>query len=141
MTVAPAHTAANPTVFHVTHWKAGSQWVRAVLAAAAPRRILSPDHDPEWFYNKPLVAGGAYAPCEKFRTAVAPEVEQRTFVVIRDLRDTAVSWYFSHLHSHTLDDDSVRASREILRRLSKTDGIALVISNHLRDAVHIQHSW
>jgi lipopolysaccharide transport system ATP-binding protein len=146
MTDAPAPTTGpNPTVFHVTHWKAGSQWVRAVLGAAAPRRVLSPDHDPEWFYNKPLVTGGVYTPVyatfERFRTAVSPQLDQRTFVVIRDLRDTAVSWYFSLLHSHTLDDDSVSTSRQILRRLSKTDGLALVISNHLRDAVDIQQSW
>ena len=63
MTDAPVQTTtSNPTVFHVTHWKAGSQWVRAVLGAAAPSRVLSPDHDPEWFYNRPLVNGGVYTP-------------------------------------------------------------------------------
>jgi hypothetical protein len=35
----------------------------------------------------------------------------------------------------------VRESRQILARLSKTDGLALVICNHLRDAISIQESW
>src|SRR5437899_2506935 len=92
-----AQTAVNPTVFHVTHWKAGSQWVRAVLGAAARGRVVSPDHDPGWFYKTPLVSGGVYTPvyasCEQFRGVVGPEFHQRMFVVIRDPRDTAVSWY------------------------------------------------
>ncbi len=141
----PATTTGNPTVFHVTHWKAGSQWVRAVLTAAAPGRVISPDHDPGWFFNTPLVDGGVYTPVyatrEKFCAVVAPDSNHRTFVVIRDPRDTAVSWYFSLLHSHTLEDASVGDSRAILRRLSKTDGLALVISNHLRDAIEIQQTW
>jgi lipopolysaccharide transport system ATP-binding protein len=138
-------TTGVPMDFHVTHWKAGSQWVRAELRAVAPGRVFSPDHDPEWFYNQPLVAGAVYTPVyetyEKFRGVVGADAEQRTFVVIRDLRDTAVSWYFSLLHSHTLKDASVGDSRTILKRLNKTDGLALVISNHLRDAVAIQESW
>ncbi len=136
---------SNPPIFHVTHWKAGSQWVRAVLAAAAPGRVSSPDHDPQWFAKTPIVEGGVYTPVyethQKFREVVPEERAQRTFVVIRDLRDTAVSWYFSHKYSHSLDDDSVSASRKILQRLSMTDGLALVISNHLRDGVVIQQSW
>jgi len=135
----------NPPIFHVTHWKAGSQWVRAVLSAAAPGRVRSPDHDPQWFYKTPLVDGCVYTPVYepyvKFRSVVPETRAQRTFVVIRDPRDTAVSWYFSHLYSHSLDDPTVKASREILQRLSKTDGLALVISNHLRDGVAIQQSW
>jgi hypothetical protein len=136
---------SKPTIFHVTHWKAGSQWVRAVLSDAAPGRALSPDHDPAWFFNTPLVEGGVYTPVyetyEKFRGVVPAEKAQRTFVVIRDLRDTAVSWYFSLKFSHSLKDASVADSRAILQRLDKTDGLALVISNHLRDAVAIQQSW
>lgn len=136
---------SNPAIFHVTHWKAGSQWVRAVLAAAAPGRVRSPDHDPGWFANVPIVGGGVYTPVyarfDQFRAVVPESRSQRTFVVIRDLRDTAVSWYFSHRYSHSLADPTVRASRDILARLDKTDGMALVISNHLRDAADIQQSW
>ena len=132
---------SNPAVFHVTHWKAGSQWVRAVLSAAAPKRVECPAHD----FAGPIVAGRIYTPFyasfEKFRVLVPGQLPQRTFAVIRDPRDTAVSWYFSLRYSHRPNEPSVKESREILSRLSKTDGLALVICNHLRDAVAIQESW
>ncbi len=142
---APPATSQAPMIFHVTHWKAGSQWVRAVLRAAAAGQVFSPDHDPEWFYKQQLVPGAVYTPVyetfDKFRGVVPSDASQRTFVVIRDLRDTAVSWYFSLLHSHTEKDASVGDSRVILKRLNKADGLALVVSNHLRDAAAIQQSW
>jgi lipopolysaccharide transport system ATP-binding protein len=132
---------SKPVVFHVTHWKAGSQWIRAVLGAAAPRRVEVPGHD----FAGPVEPGRIYTPFyasfEKFRAVVPEQLSQRTFAVIRDPRDTAVSWYFSLRYSHRLDDPSVKESRAILSRLSKVDGLALVICNHLRDAVSIQQSW
>jgi lipopolysaccharide transport system ATP-binding protein len=138
---ARATQSSLPTVFHVTHWKAGSQWVRAVLTAAAGDRIVSPEHG----FKGPLSEGRIYTPVyttfEKLRALVSEGAPQRTFAVIRDPRDTAVSWYFSLRYSHRLDDPSVKESREILSRLTKTDGLALVICNHLRDAVAIQESW
>jgi lipopolysaccharide transport system ATP-binding protein len=136
---------SDPAIFHVTHWKAGSQWVRAVLTAAAPGRVVSPDHDPEWFFKTPKVPGRVYTPVyetrQSFRRAVAEDADQRTFLLIRDPRDTAVSWYFSHRYSHGLEDASVGETRAILGRLDKTEGLALIISNHLRDAIDIQTSW
>ena len=131
----------KPTIFHVTHWKAGSQWVRAVLEAAAPKRIVVPGAE----FAGPIVQGGIYTPVycshDKFHAIVPRDLPQRTFCVLRDPRDTAVSWYFSLLYSHRIDDPSVKESRDILTRLNKTDGLALVICNHLRDAVAIQSSW
>jgi hypothetical protein len=131
----------SPAVFHVTHWKAGSQWVRAVLGAAAPGRIVPGTHD----FAGPVTGGKIYTPLyttfEKFREIVPQNVPQRTFAVIRDPRDTAVSWYFSLRYSHRTSDPSITESREILGRLSKTDGLALLICNHLRDAIAIQESW
>jgi lipopolysaccharide transport system ATP-binding protein len=139
--MAAATQSSLPTVFHVTHWKAGSQWVRAVLTAAARDRIVSPEHA----FSGPVGEGRIYTPLyttfQKFREVVPERAPQRTFAVIRDPRDTAVSWYFSLRYSHRLDDPSVKESREILTRLSKADGLALVICNHLCDAVAIQESW
>ena len=82
-----------------------------------------------------------YATVEQFRAVVPESPNQRLFVVIRDPRDTLVSWYFSLLHSHTTADATVKESRELLQRLSKTDGLALMICNHLYDAIRIQRSW
>ena len=130
-----------PTIFHVTHWKAGSQWVRGVFEDAAPKRVIVPA-DP---FAGPIIEGSIYTPVyctyEKFRALVPDAMSQRVFALIRDPRDTAISWYFSLLYSHRLTDPSVKISRDILQRLSKEDGLALLICNHLRGAIDIQTSW
>src|SRR3954470_13356770 len=99
MTVSSTACTGRPTVFHVTHWKAGSQWVRSVLKYAAPRRFIQPKPSEGELLGGPIVPGAVYAPVyaphSRFRAAVPECLDQRTFVVIRDPRDTVVSWYFS----------------------------------------------
>ena len=99
--------ADRPAVFHVTHWKAGSQWVRTVIEQAVPGRIVSTRADQSQFFKEPIRAGGVYTPVyttyEVFRTVVPKGMNQRTFAVIRDPRDTLVSWYFSMRYSHTVE--------------------------------------
>ena len=48
------------TVFHVTHYKAGSQWVRAVLSHCAPERIVQPEPWVAHFFDQPIRPGGIY---------------------------------------------------------------------------------
>ena len=142
--IVPSAVAIQPAVFHVTHWKAGSQWVRAVLEAAEPGRIV-PVHGSIDCIGPSLVEVGIYTPIYasygQFRARVPHDFAQRTFAVIRDPRDTLVSWYFSLLHSHTPDEPSVPESRQILSGLSKTDGLAVLICKHLYDVVSIQREW
>ena len=138
----PATTAP---IFHVTHWKAGSQWVRKVLREAAPRRIIKTSGDISWFAANPVVEGGVYSPVyvshDRFRAAIPAERPQHTFAVIRDPRDTAVSWYFSLRYSHTTKDPGISGPRQVLSQLSFDDGLAMVIASHLRLAVWIQRTW
>lgn len=142
--VVPSPLDTQPAVFHVTHWKAGSQWVRAVLEAAEPDRIV-PVHGSIERLQPSLVQGGVYTPIYasygQFRARVPHDLAQRTFAVIRDPRDTLVSWYFSLLHSHTPDEPSVLESRQFLSGLNKTDGLAVLICKHLYDVVSIQREW
>jgi hypothetical protein len=132
-------------IFHVTHWKAGSQWVRQVLDEAAPNRMIATSGDPNWFSSNPVVEGAVYSPVyaglDRFRAVIPADRPQRTFAVIRDARDTAVSWYFSLRYSHSTKSPGIAGPREVLSRLSVEDGLAMVIASHLRTAIWIQRTW
>jgi len=65
----------------------------------------------------------------------------RHFVVIRDLRDTLVSAYFSMKHSHPLLAPETARLREALNRLSLDDGMRLLMDDWLVPAAKIQQSW
>lgn len=137
--------AGRPTVFHVTHWKAGSQWVRSVLKHAAPRRFIQPQPNEGGLLGGPIVPGAVYspvyAPHSRFRSVVPESVDQRTFVVIRDPRDTLVSWYFSLLYSHAPISQNIVDSRQELQGLSKAEGLALLIGKHMMEVAWIQREW
>lgn len=141
-----AQQQAKPTVFHVTHWKAGSQWVRTVIEQAVPSRIVKTLPDQSQFFREPTRTGGIYTPVyatyEAFRAVVPKQAPQRTFAVIRDPRDTLVSWYFSMRYSHHVEGgQKIAELREKLNTASKQDGMELMIRDHTRDAVNIQLSW
>lgn len=46
-----------PTIFHITHWKAGSQWVAEILKHSAPERFV-----PWQLIDDPSALGGAGMP-------------------------------------------------------------------------------
>lgn len=134
-----------PTVFHVTHWKAGSQWVRSILKLAVPDRFIEPAPYPDRPLDGPPVKGGVYTPVyssySQFRNAVPTDPSHRAFVVIRDPRDTLVSWYFSLMYSHKAGHPTVLESRQELRGLSKPEGLALMIDKQIRGVIDIQREW
>lgn len=135
------------TVFHVTHWKAGSQWVRSILKLAAPKRFIQPTPHPDRPFGGEAVVDGAiytpvYASHAQFRSAVPDDDDNhRVFVVIRDPRDTLVSWYFSHMYSHKPDEPTVLESRQELRELPKAEGLALMTRKHMQEVMLIQREW
>jgi lipopolysaccharide transport system ATP-binding protein len=135
----------KPTVFHVTHWKAGSQWVRAVLKAADPDRLVPGKDSPSWFFKDPIVAGGVYTPVyatyQQFRQIIPESASQRTFALIRDPRDAAVSWYFSLRYSHPSEYDTVSQTRQALEKLDKQQGMDLVFRDYVNHVVEIQRTW
>jgi hypothetical protein len=137
--------SANPTIFHVTHWKAGSQWVRAILQQAAPDRFIKTEYNQTQFFQRPIQDGHIYTPVyatyEAFRSVVPANREQKTFAVIRDPRDALVSWYFSMKISHKVQGKEIGDLREALNKVSKEDGIAMMIRGEVYDAVAIQSSW
>jgi lipopolysaccharide transport system ATP-binding protein len=134
-----------PSIFHITHWKAGSQWVRAVLEDVAPDRIVQPLPDQRHDFNSPIVPGGIYTPVyaseQQFRAAVPVTINQRTFVVVRDPRDTLVSWYYSLRYSHGEDYAPVGPARRLLQEVDLVDGLTILLRGELADAVNIQMTW
>jgi len=64
------------------------------------------------------------------------------FVVIRDLRDTLVSLYFSVKISHPLDaEGKMQRNREILTSLNTEEGLLHMMETQLVGAAELQRSW
>ena len=130
-----------PTVVHLTHWKAGSTWIRRILRQLTRQRYIqhSPDDNP---FPEPLPAGAvysAYATREQFEAAVIPEPWRR-FIVVRDLRDTLVSAYFSFRDTHR-ENAFVEPVGARLRALDKDDGMIYLMDEFLPRCARIQESW
>jgi hypothetical protein len=139
-----AGRAAGPTVFHVTHHKAGSQWVHRLLQALAFDRLVLPEVQNNQFLNRPVEAGKIYPTLyvtrEQFESVRLPR-HWRRFVVIRDLRDTLVSLYFSLKNSHKVLTDRIRSRRATLSELSQEDGLLLLAECDLTPMAQVQWSW
>lgn len=137
-------TAAPPTVFHITHWKAGSQWILKILQELQPERIVLPKVGERQFFIDKLIDGGVYPTTyvtqEQFLLRDPPR-NSRTLIVLRDLRDTLVSAYFSMRYSHAVMSDALGDFRAILNQLNKEDGLILLAEKWLPACALIQTSW
>ena len=134
----------QPTVFHITHWKAGSQWLYKILREIALERIVIPLVDEKQFLDAPLVRGAvyptAYVTKEQFHSVALPE-NYRKFIIIRDLRDTLVSGYFSIRYSHALIDERLARRRERLEARTIEEGLLMLMDEWLPESARIQESW
>src|SRR5262245_49462833 len=136
--------AQPPAVFHVTHYKAGSQWINRVLHALAWERLVEAVPDRNQFLGRPILSGKVYptvyATREEFESVRLPR-RWRRFVVIRDVRDTLVSGYFSFLKSHEPVHEAIDNRRLALRTLSKEAGFLYLIDDWLPSIAQVQWSW
>ena len=173
-------TGTPPTIFHITHWKAGSQWVAEILKQSAPERfiqmkIINP-HGMGGrgifnFYKVPILPGKIYGTVylnnNQFQKTVFNPFSQiknldyfswrraignwwnfgirhtpyRSFVIIRDLRDTLVSLYFSARYSHKILADEMIILRQKLNTLRDEDGLMHMMDVVLPAGAAIQTSW
>jgi len=133
-----------PTIFHVTHHKAGSQWIQRILAHIFGTRRIPPQRGNYQYLGWPIRAGAVYPTVylskEKFDTVHRPEPSYY-FVVIRDLRDTVVSRYFSMAKSHIVLTSAMAAERELLQSRDLQEGLLAVITNQAKRIAAIQKSW
>lgn len=135
---------AWPTLFHVTHWKAGSQWIAKILQQCAPERLVTAHSVNGQFRSWPIQRGKIYSTVyvtkEEFEAVPKPE-PWRHFVVIRDLRDTLTSAYFSFKKSHPVLDHLMAHWRHELKRLNLEDGMLFLMREWLPGCAAIQLSW
>ena len=141
---ADRRVAAGPTVFHITHWKAGSQWIYQILRECFPDRIVEPRVGEvqvrHYAIQEGCVYPTVYLPKSEFDRLALPG-DAKWFVVIRDLRDTLVSAYFSFKISHPVLGSDFAALRQKLWDLDKEDGLFYLMDHFLPDCARIQLSW
>jgi hypothetical protein len=134
----------EPTVFHITHWKAGSQWIHRIFHALVYDRLVLPRWDQSQFLRDPIQSGKVYPTVyvtkEQF-DAVSKPPDHRRFVIIRDLRDTLVSLYFSMKTSHDIPNDYAAGLREALQLRGPEEGMLFTMDNLLPLSAAIQESW
>jgi len=130
-----------PTVLHITHWKAGSQWIHKILRQACPDLVETSEGD---LGRRPLVQGRLYPTVYMSRQEVDRLVSRdrsRRFIVIRDLRDTLVSAYFSFKLSHPVIPGFSTRLRNVLRTVDVESGLVYLMDDFLPKCAAIQLSW
>lgn len=140
-----APDSGSPTVFHVTHYKAGSQWIQAILKGCVEEDLVRAKAGVHQFLEEPIQAGKVYSSVyvtrQQFESVAVPE-RWRRFVVIRDLRDTTVSGYFSLKLSHgEFATDRVSELRRELQEGSIEEGLIRTLDQWLTVNADIQRSW
>lgn len=140
----PKEESDLPAIFHVTHWKAGSQWIYRILAACEPDRIVAPklaDGHVRLGARAGKIYPAVYFTQQQFAQVRRPE-NSRHFVVIRDLRDTLVSAYFSMKLSHRVVTQDLIPLRHALNSASgDEEGLLYMMDHWLAGAALIQQSW
>lgn len=140
-----SRTARRPTVFHLTHGKSGSQWIYQILESLFPHRIVHPQSGSDHFHALPIRQGGIYPTVYTTRSefeSVKVPAHHRKFFVMRDLRDTLVSLYFSLKYSHASDPIGMVAHyRDQLNSMGEEEGMELLFPVSLDHIVETQLSW
>jgi lipopolysaccharide transport system ATP-binding protein len=135
------------TLMHVTHAKAGSTWIAHFLSRlfrgrCAPRgeNVAGGVSLADYVFEPGRVYSAMFLTREE--VAAHPELtEVPRFVVIRDLRDTLISLYFSLKISHPTGHSLVGATRATLQNLEEEDGLLHLIENRLHRIAALQCSW
>lgn len=134
----------EPTLFHITHWKAGSQWIQEILRGLAPDRIVAPRLGEGQVLFDRIVPGGIYPTVyltkEQVESIELPAGSRR-FIVLRDLRDTLVSGYFSAKFSHAIAWSGTTNLRARLDALNQEEGMLYLAEKWLQGVAVIQASW
>jgi lipopolysaccharide transport system ATP-binding protein len=133
-----------PTIFHLTHPKAGSQWIASILRCCAPQRCVEPELANFQLLTKPIRQGciypAVYLPRREFEGLRKPGNSQ-VFIVVRDLRDTLVSAYYSFKVSHPEIDPLVKIHRTALNEMDSESGLLYLIDRWLPSIAETQRSW
>ncbi len=142
----PVPAADRPTILHLTHQRAGSQWVYQVLVSAlAGRAVARPLPRSAQILAQPILPGAVYPTVYATRQEVdaldIPGPQRRLFVM-RDLRDTLVSSCLGMRHSHPdMNDPLVIEHVLALRARPIAEALRYEMHWQLRRIAAIQLSW
>jgi lipopolysaccharide transport system ATP-binding protein len=132
----------TPSLLHITHAKAGSTWVEGILRALFGKRVVPRSYQAPDFAKHRGSVFSIFMSRDEF--LAHPELaDSKRFVVLRDLRDTLISRYFSIRDSHEPDPGGkIEAARAELRAMSVEDGLARVMEDKgMAVTAKIQRSW
>jgi len=135
---------SQSTLLHITHWKAGSQWVKKILTTLCPDRIADARPDNGEFLEEPVRKGLIYPTLyvSKWQhDAVKVPADTVRFIMIRDLRDTLVSLYFSVKGPHPLVSRATESTKAVLNTVSVESGYVYLLYEVLCYSAYIQQSW
>lgn len=139
-----AQVPPGVTLYHVTHWKAGSQWMRGILRDLYGPATVEPDNFETQLLSHPVLQDKvylcAYLSKPEFDAFTSPGAS-RKFVLIRDLRDTLVSGYFSVRSTHVIDNPIMEKWRTVLTKLNEEQGLLYLTEVWLPQSAIIQRTW
>lgn len=129
--------------FHVTHPKAASQWVQSILQDLYPADVVKNLPEAGSVRGGNVESGKFYTSLYLTRDEVAAlgAGQSRSFFVMRDLRDSLVSLYFSLSKTHAVTDQHVERGRGVLAGKSKEEGLRLLVEQNAFNYVRIQSTW
>ena len=137
------HAFKPPPLLFITHAKAGSTWIDGILRTLYGRQVAPRQWPPpeRFSFARHRIHSAVFMTRDQFLRH--PELRGiHRFVVIRDLRDTLVSDYFSLRDTHVLDEGGIIAQRrEELRTRTPEEGLAYLIDHVLEQHAAIQSSW
>lgn len=133
------------TVFHVTHYKAGSRWIHRILKRLVEDRLLAIGPDRRELLDEPIQVGRVYSACyatyDELDNLRKPP-DSRHFFILRDLRDTMISGYFSLKISHPRQEEAaVNDLRDRLQNASQEEGLRMMLDEWVPLNAEIQQSW
>lgn len=118
--------------------------MRKILERCVPDLIVTPQVYETQFLHEPILPGRVYPTVyvtrEQFESVTLPQPWKR-FVIIRDLRDTLVSVYFSVKFSHQAIAEEIVKWRAVLDSVNEEDGLLYMLDEWLPRCAVIQTSW
>lgn len=134
------------TIYHITHPKAGSQWIYKILHYSAPNKTITQNESMRDFFNNNINTNKIYPTLFitqwELKQAKLPDDDNMIFIVFRDLRDTVISNYFSIKLSHALIHRSLVLARKIIHSLNFDEGLQFVIDRILPvRTIQVTKSW
>lgn len=152
-TLIPSPQASVRRGYHFCNWKTGSQWVRLLLSD--PRLQRRTGLPARLFHNGvghvPAAISGQFPRADRFIATplfagsdllegIAATADDRAIFVTRHPRDLLVSFYFSNLQTHPLNDDVSRRRLELASVDTET-GLLRTMDHGFDEMIRIGDSW